>query len=118
LWTGDLAAAERSIARMTDLAARDVLPGWIARARCYRGVLLVQQDRPVEGTAELRDGIQALRVSGSVAEYPFFASVLATVWAAPAKPSRRLPSRAMPSRGARPPPSVGASLNCRASSPG
>jgi predicted ATPase/DNA-binding winged helix-turn-helix (wHTH) protein len=78
LWTGDLATAERSVARMTDLAARNVLPGWVARARCYRGALLVQQDRPIEGIAELRDGIQALRVSGSVAEYPWFAGVLAS----------------------------------------
>lgn len=77
LWCGDLAAADRFIRGLIDLATRSALEGWVARGRCFLGVLLVRRGEMAEGVAVLRSGLQELRAGGSTAEYPAFRAVLA-----------------------------------------
>jgi predicted ATPase len=77
LWTGDLVAAHHFVAILNDLAVRNALPGWIARGKCYAGTLLIQRGQFSEGIPLLQEALRELRVSGSVAESPFFFGVLA-----------------------------------------
>jgi hypothetical protein len=77
LWTGDLPSADRFVTMLLDEASRDALEGWVARGRCFRGVLLVRSKAFKAGAACLSDALHDLRAAGSMAEYPAFLSALA-----------------------------------------
>ena len=51
LWTGDLFAAEGSVATLADLASRHALGGWIARAQCFEGCCWSSQGQAMRGAA-------------------------------------------------------------------
>jgi predicted ATPase/DNA-binding winged helix-turn-helix (wHTH) protein len=69
LWSGDVRAAERFVAMLTDQAARRALDRWHAWSSCinsFRGVLLIKQ-------GDLVNGLQVLRTSlTEVPETRFF----------------------------------------------
>lgn len=77
LWTGDLIEADRCVTMLIDLASQNALEGWIARGKCFRGVLLIRRGEVAEGVACLQSALVELRAGGSTAEYPAFRAVLA-----------------------------------------
>ena len=77
LWTGDLVAAEGFVATLAELAARHSLGGWIARAQCFQGALLVGQGEVTRGTAIIQSAVPRMAAAGSVAKSPAFLGVLA-----------------------------------------
>jgi predicted ATPase len=80
LWTGDLPAAEGFVATLTDLASRHVLGGWIARAQCFEGALLISQGQAARGAAIIQSAVPRMGAAGSVAESPAFLAALARGW--------------------------------------
>jgi predicted ATPase len=77
LWTGDLIAADSHVTMLIDLASQNALEGWIARGKCFRGVLLIRRGEFAEGVAGLQSALGELRTGGSTAEYPAFQATLA-----------------------------------------
>ena len=77
LWRGDLSGADTFVRDLIGLATRNALEGWVARGKCFFGVLLIRRGEMTEGVAVLRSGLQELRAGGSTAEYPAFRAVLA-----------------------------------------
>jgi predicted ATPase len=77
LWTGDLLAAEGFVATLADLASRHALGGWIARAQCFEGALLISQGQVTRGVAIIQSTVPRMGAAGSVAESPAFLAVLA-----------------------------------------
>jgi predicted ATPase len=77
LWTGDLLAAEGFVATLADLASRHALGGWIARAQCFEGALLISQGQVTRGVAIIQSAVPQMGEAGSVAESPAFLAVLA-----------------------------------------
>jgi predicted ATPase/DNA-binding winged helix-turn-helix (wHTH) protein len=77
LWTGDLAAAEGFVATLADLASRHALGGWIARAHCFEGALLISQGQVTRGAAIIQSAVPRMGAAGSVAESPAFLAILA-----------------------------------------
>jgi predicted ATPase len=77
LWTGDLLAAEGFVATLADLASRHALGGWIARAQCFEGALLISQGQVTRGAAIIQSTVPRMGAAGSVAESPAFLAVLA-----------------------------------------
>jgi predicted ATPase/DNA-binding winged helix-turn-helix (wHTH) protein len=77
LWTGDLLAAEGFVATLADLASRHALGGWIARAQCFEGALLISQGQVTRGAAIIQSAVPRMGAAGSVAEAPAFLAVLA-----------------------------------------
>jgi hypothetical protein len=77
LWTGDLLAAEGFIAMLADMAARHALGGWIARAQCFEGALLIGQGRLTRGAAIMQSAVPRMGEAGSIAESPAFLAILA-----------------------------------------
>ena len=69
LWCGDWAAADHFITELIDLATRNALEGWVARGKCFLGVLF---DSPRRGRG--RHHGPALR-SGRTARWRFFGRV-------------------------------------------
>jgi predicted ATPase len=77
LWTGDLVAAEGFVATLAGLASRHAPGGWIARARCFEGALLISQSQVTRGAAIIQSTVPRMGAAGSVAESPAFLAVLA-----------------------------------------
>jgi len=77
LWTGDLLAAEGFVATLADPASRHALGGWIARAQCFEGALLISQGQVTRGAAIIQSAVPRMGAAGSVAEAPAFLAVLA-----------------------------------------
>jgi predicted ATPase/DNA-binding winged helix-turn-helix (wHTH) protein len=77
LWTGNLLAAEEFVATLADRASRHALGGWIARAHCFEGALLISQGHVTRGVAILQSTVPRMGAAGSVAESPAFLAVLA-----------------------------------------
>jgi hypothetical protein len=77
LWTGDLAVMDHFVTMLIELASLNALDGWIARGRCFRGVVLIVRGQLDEGVDILRSALGDLRVRGSMAEYPAFRGALA-----------------------------------------
>jgi hypothetical protein len=77
LWTGDLLAAEGFVAALVDLASRHALGGWIARAQCFEGALLISQGQVTRGATIIQSTVPQMGVAGSAAESPAFLAVLA-----------------------------------------
>jgi predicted ATPase len=77
LWTGDLLAAEGFVTTLADLAARHALGGWIARAQCHEGALLIGQGHVTRGAAIIQTAVPRMGAAGSVTEAPAFLAVLA-----------------------------------------
>jgi hypothetical protein len=77
LWTGDPLAAEGFVATLADLASRHALGGWITRAQCFEGALLISQGQLTRGAAIIQSAVPRMGAAGSVAESPAFLAVLA-----------------------------------------
>jgi tetratricopeptide (TPR) repeat protein len=77
LWTGDLLAAEGFVETLTDLASRHSLGGWIARAQCFEGTLLIGQGQVTRGAAIIQTAVPRMGAAGSLAESPAFLAALA-----------------------------------------
>ena len=76
IWSGELEAAERSVAMLLDRSGRSALSVWHARARCLRGVVLVRGGDVAAGSEVLRDGLDELRATDFV---PYYTGLLGTM---------------------------------------
>jgi len=77
LFTGDLECAEGSVAMLLDNARERGLAGWIARGRCFRGMVMITREDFAGGLPLLRDALAELRESGATPSYPSFLAILA-----------------------------------------
>ncbi|HUB46547.1 MAG TPA: hypothetical protein VMB73_16315 [Acetobacteraceae bacterium] len=77
LWTGNLAAAEQLVTKLISLASDHLLEGWIARGRCFSGVLAILGGDAAAGSDHLQNALLELPAAGSTAEYPAFLATLA-----------------------------------------
>ncbi len=77
LWTGDLLAAEGFVGTLADLASQNALGGWIARAQCFEGALLIGQGQVTRGADIIQSAVPPMGEAGSVAEAPAFLAALA-----------------------------------------
>jgi predicted ATPase/DNA-binding winged helix-turn-helix (wHTH) protein len=77
LMTGDLVAAERAAAMLSDLAARHNWTLWKIVGRCLKGWLLVMRGDCATGSALLRTGLETCERTGWTMCYPEFLSALA-----------------------------------------
>ncbi len=64
LFTGDLAVADKAIARLSDVAAYSGAPFWQVEARFLHGMLLVARREFVRGAGELREAFDGCRRAG------------------------------------------------------
>jgi predicted ATPase len=76
IWSGDLTAADRSVAALLDHSARHALAAWHARGRCLHGVLLIRRGEVVAGFEMLRAALDELRETGFV---PYQTGLLGTL---------------------------------------
>jgi predicted ATPase len=76
IWSGVLAAAERSVAMLLDHSARHALAAWHARGRCLHGVLLIRRGDVRDGFELLRAALDELRETGFV---PYQTGLLGTL---------------------------------------
>jgi predicted ATPase/DNA-binding winged helix-turn-helix (wHTH) protein len=77
LMTGDIAAAERSVATVIDLAARHSFAYWTNIGRCLEGQLLIKRGHSAEGTVLLRAAMKSYIGTGWMTRYSEFLGVLA-----------------------------------------
>jgi predicted ATPase/DNA-binding winged helix-turn-helix (wHTH) protein len=77
LMTGDLVAAERAVAMLSDLAARHNWTLWRIVGRCLKGWLLVTRGDCATGSALLRMGLETCERTGWTICYPEFLGALA-----------------------------------------
>jgi predicted ATPase len=77
LVTGDLKAAESAVAALVDLATSNNGPFWRLSGRCLEGKLLIKQGKFTEGTALLRDHLDAAEKVGWAIWNPEFLGALA-----------------------------------------
>jgi predicted ATPase len=75
--TGDIAAAERSVATVIDLAARHSFAYWTNIGRCLEGQLLIKRGHSAEGTVLLRAAMKSYIGTGWMTRYSEFLGVLA-----------------------------------------
>jgi predicted ATPase/DNA-binding winged helix-turn-helix (wHTH) protein len=64
LMTGDLDAAERSVAMLVDLAATHSLTLWASFGQCLEGALLIKRGKVTEGSILLRAAVDAFPAAG------------------------------------------------------
>ena len=76
IWSGDLAAADRSVAMLLDHSARHALAAWHARGRCLHGVLLIRRGEVGAGYEMLHGALDELRATGFV---PYQTGLLGTL---------------------------------------
>ena len=76
IWSGDLAAADRSVAMLLDHSARHALAAWHARGRCLHGVLLIRRGEVGAGYEMLHAALDELRATGFV---PYQTGLLGTL---------------------------------------
>jgi predicted ATPase/DNA-binding SARP family transcriptional activator len=77
IWSGDWAAAERSVAALLDHSARHSLAVWHARGRCLKGVVLIGRGEVVDGLELLRTTLDELRETSFIPYYPVTFGTLA-----------------------------------------
>ena len=77
IWSGDLAAAERSLIMLLDHSARHGLVVWHARGRCLKGALLIRRGDATAGFEMLRGALDELRETGFVPYHTAFLGTLA-----------------------------------------
>jgi predicted ATPase/DNA-binding winged helix-turn-helix (wHTH) protein len=77
LMTGDLVAAERAAAMLSDLAARHNWTLWKIVGRCLKGWLLVKRGDCATGSALLSTGLETCERTGWTMCYPEFLGALA-----------------------------------------
>ena len=76
IWSGELVAAERSVAMLLDHSARHALAAWHARGRCLNGVLLIRRGEVRAGFEMLGAALDELRETGFV---PYQTGLLGTL---------------------------------------
>ena len=77
LYTGDLVRAEDSVTMLLENAAERGLAGWIARGRCFLGMVMIARSDFAAGLPLLRNALAELRDSGAAPSYPAFLAILA-----------------------------------------
>jgi predicted ATPase len=77
IWSGDLAAAERSVTALFDHTARQALTYRRQGARCFHGAVLIARGEPRAGLAQVRAVLDDLRESCFVPYYPVTLGALA-----------------------------------------
>jgi len=77
LWTGDLAAAERYVRAIADLAVKHALDAWGVWGRLLDGVLLLRRGKCVEGVELMETAFRALPESAFHIQLNFFRAELA-----------------------------------------
>ena len=77
LYTGDLVRAEDSVTTLLENAAERGLAGWIARGRCFLGMVMIARSDFAAGLPLLRNALAELRDSGAAPSYPAFLAILA-----------------------------------------
>jgi predicted ATPase len=77
LMTGDLAAASRAVAMLTDLATRLEATLWKIVGRCLKGKLLIERREFGKGSVLLRNALDTCDQTGWRMCYPEFLGVLA-----------------------------------------
>ena len=77
LYTGDLACAEASVEKLLDNAKERGLAGWVARGRCFLGMVMITRENFAAGLPLLRDALAELHESGAAPSYPAFLAILA-----------------------------------------
>ena len=77
LFTGDLAAAERSMVMLLDEARKHGFGAWHAWGDCFHGALLVKRGEVGLGTRLLRTALNELRVARFAARYTQYLGALA-----------------------------------------
>lgn len=75
--TGDFAAAEESIARLIEAAARINAPFWQTSGQFLSGKLMIERGDIERGVAVLNDAFEACRRTGWRMSYPEFKGALA-----------------------------------------
>ena len=76
--TGDIAAAEQSIARLIETATHINAPFWQTAGRFLSGKLMIDQGKFAQGVAVLNDAFDVCRRTGWRMSYPEFKGALAT----------------------------------------
>ena len=76
--TGDFAAAEQSIARLTETATRIDAPFWQTAGRFLSGKLMIERGEFAQGVTVLNDAFDVCRRTGWRMSYPEFKGALAT----------------------------------------
>ena len=77
LYIGDLACAEESVAMLLGNARERGLAGWIARGRCFLGMVMIAQGNFAAGLPLLRDALAELHENGAAPSHPAFLAALA-----------------------------------------
>ena len=77
LYTGDLVRAEDSVTTLLENAAERGLAGWIARGRCFLGMVMIARSDFAAGLPLLRNALAELRDSGAAPSYPAFLAIFA-----------------------------------------
>jgi predicted ATPase len=77
IWSGDWAAADRSVVTLLDHSARHALAVWHARGRCLSGAVLIRRGEVDEGLERLRTTLDELRETSFVPYYPVIFGMLA-----------------------------------------
>ena len=77
LYIGDLVVAEESVATLLDIAREQGLSGWVARGRCFLGMVAIGRRDAATGVPLLREALAELRESGSAPGSPAFLAMLA-----------------------------------------
>ena len=90
LMVGDLAAAERAIARLIAAARLSNAPYWQATGRFLEGKLLIERREFAKGAVALRDAFDAGNRSGSRSPYSEFMGALAEALAGLGQPGEAL----------------------------
>jgi tetratricopeptide (TPR) repeat protein len=90
LLTGDLAAAERAIARLIEAATRSNSPVWKTTGRFLEGKLMIERGEFAEGVAALREASDTASRTGSHSSRAEFLGALAEALAGLGRPGEAL----------------------------
>jgi ATP/maltotriose-dependent transcriptional regulator MalT len=90
LMTGNIAAADRAVTMMVDLASRLDAPIWHIVARCWEGKLLIERGELASGAQLLRDALETCERTGWLNCYPEFMAMRAAGLAGLGQPGEAL----------------------------
>jgi len=75
---GDVPLVRQRAAALVALAAEHGFAQWQAAGTAFDGWAIAEQGRALEGTARIRDGLDAYRATGAALFVPYFLALLAT----------------------------------------